>query len=165
MQLEGWKVTVVPESLVWHVGGGTLPATSPFKLFLNYRNNLFMLEKNLARTYALRYFKKGMKPERAASKALKKASHKIFFRMCLDGMSALVYLVTGQKECFKAVWKAHGEFTEMHAGPTRNDITGYLKTYGEKASVTGIYGKWIVLSSLLKKEKVFGSIREKDFIK
>ncbi len=165
MQLEGWKVTVVPESLVWHVGGGTLPATSPFKLFLNYRNNLFMLEKNLARTYALRYFKKGMKPERAASKALKKASHKIFFRMCLDGMSALVYLVTGQKDCFKAVWKAHGEFTEMHAGPTRNDITGYLKTYGEKASVTGIYGKWIVLSSLLKKEKVFGSIREKDFIK
>ena len=165
MQLEGWKVTVVPDSIVWHVGGGTLPATSPFKLFLNYRNNLFMLEKNLAKTYALRYFKKGFKPERAASKGLKKASHKIFFRMCLDGMAAFVYLVTGQKESFKAVWKAHNEFTEMHAGPTRNDITGYLKSHGEKASVTGIYGKWIILSSMLKKEKVFESIMEKDFIK
>ena len=165
MQLEGWKVTVVPESLVWHVGGGTLPATSPFKLFLNYRNNLFMLEKNLAKTYALRYFKGGMKPEQAASKGLKKASHKLFFRMCLDWMSALVYLVTGQKECFKAVWRAHNEFTETHTGQTRSEIIGYLKSYGTKASVTGIYGKWTILSSMLKGEKVFESIKDKDFIK
>ena len=34
MQLEGFKVTVVPESVVYHLGGGTLPASSPFKLFL-----------------------------------------------------------------------------------------------------------------------------------
>ena len=66
MQLEGWKVTVVPESVVYHVGGGTLPASSPFKLFLNYRNNLMMLEKNLAKTYALKYYKKGRKADRAA---------------------------------------------------------------------------------------------------
>ena len=39
MQLEGWKVTVVPSSTVYHVGGGTLPATSPFKLFLNYQQS------------------------------------------------------------------------------------------------------------------------------
>ena len=165
MQLEGWKVTVIPESVVWHVGGGTLPATSPFKLFLNYRNNLFMLEKNLAKTYALRYFKEGVRPERAASKGLKRASHKLFVRMCLDKMSAIVYLVTGQKECFKSVWRAHEEFVETHAGPTRSEIIGYLKSNGEKASVTGIYGKGIILSSMLKKGKVFESIQEKDFIK
>ena len=165
MQLEGWKVTVVPESLVWHLGGGTLPATSPFKLFLNYRNNLMMLEKNLTKTYALRFYKKGLKMENAASKALKKASHKLFFRICLDWMSALVYLVSGQKECFKAVWTAHNEFTESHAGYTRSEIIGYLKSFGDKAIVTGIYGKWIILASMLKGERVFESIKEKDFIK
>ena len=165
MQLEGWKVTVVPESIVWHLGGGTLPATSPFKLFLNFRNNLMMLEKNLAKTYALSYYQKGASLERAASKGLKKASHKLFFRMCLDWMSSLVYLVTGQKECFKAVWRAHNEFTEMHAGATRKDIIHYLKAFGDKASVTGMYKKWIILTSMLKGDKVFESIREKDFIK
>ena len=42
MQLQGYKVSVVPESVVYHVGGGTLPATSPFKLYLNFRNNILM---------------------------------------------------------------------------------------------------------------------------
>ncbi|MBO4756073.1 MAG: glycosyltransferase family 2 protein, partial [Bacteroidales bacterium] len=39
MQLAGWKVTLVPESYVYHIGGGTLPNESPFKLRLNFRNN------------------------------------------------------------------------------------------------------------------------------
>ncbi len=60
MQLHGYKVTVVPESVVYHVGGGTLPASSPFKLKLNYRNNLLMLEKNLAKTFALMEYRKEM---------------------------------------------------------------------------------------------------------
>ncbi len=51
----GWRVNVVPRSLVYHVGGGTLPQDSPQKLFLNYRNNLLMLENNLPYTLALEY--------------------------------------------------------------------------------------------------------------
>ncbi|MCQ2115943.1 MAG: glycosyltransferase family 2 protein [Bacteroidales bacterium] len=50
---EGWRINVVPRSVVYHVGGGTLPQDSPFKLFLNYRNNLLMLENNLPYTFAL----------------------------------------------------------------------------------------------------------------
>lgn len=161
MQLEGWKVTVVPESVVYHVGGGTLPASSPFKLFLNYRNNLMMLEKNVAKTYALSYYKKGFSADRAASKGLKKASHKIFIRMTMDWMSALVYLATGKKDSFKAVWKAHNEFTEMHAGPKRNDLAAYLNKYGKKASVNGIYRKWIVLQAFLHGSDIFSHIPEK----
>ena len=53
VRLSGYKVNVVPRSLVWHVGGGTLPQDSPRKLFLNYRNNLLMLRNNLAFTIAL----------------------------------------------------------------------------------------------------------------
>ena len=165
MQLEGWKVTVVPESVIYHVGGGTLPASSPFKLFLNYRNNLLMLEKNLARTFALASYRKGISAERAASKGLKKASHRLAARMALDWLSAMVYLITGQKESFKAVWRAHQEFYEMRTGTDRTSIRDYLLAKGEKASVTGIYRKWIILASALKGKAIFGSIREKDFYK
>lgn len=55
-RLAGWRVNVVPRSLVYHVGGGTLPQDSPRKLFLNYRNNLLMLRNNLAKTYAMDEF-------------------------------------------------------------------------------------------------------------
>ena len=44
----GYRVNVVPRSIVYHVGGGTLPQNSPFKLKLNYRNNLLMMQNNLA---------------------------------------------------------------------------------------------------------------------
>ena len=43
----GFKIMVNPNSIVYHVGGGTLNSSSPFKTYLNFRNNLFMLFKNL----------------------------------------------------------------------------------------------------------------------
>jgi hypothetical protein len=109
----------------------------------------------------LSYCKKGFSADRAASKGLKKASHKIFIRTTMDGMSALVYLATGKKDSFKAVWKAHNEFTEMHAGPKRNDLAAYLNKYGKKASVNGIYRKWIVLQAFLHGRDIFSHIPEK----
>ena len=44
---KGYKIMVQPKSVVFHVGGGTLNPDSPFKTHLNFRNNLFMLFKNL----------------------------------------------------------------------------------------------------------------------
>ncbi len=116
MQLEGWKVTVVPQSVVYHVGGGTLPATSPFKLFLNYRNNLLMLENNLAKTFALAEYRKGKPFKNAASRGIRKAKTRIFMRKCLDGLSACVYLATFRLDCFKAVCKSHREYRAMTKG-------------------------------------------------
>lgn len=55
-RLLGYKVSVVPRSVVYHIGGGSLPNNSPFKLYLNYRNNLLMLRKNLPQMLALDYF-------------------------------------------------------------------------------------------------------------
>ena len=43
----GWKLYAVPLSVVYHAGGGALPYNSPMKTFLNFRNNLFLLYKNL----------------------------------------------------------------------------------------------------------------------
>lgn len=44
---KGFRIMVEPKSIVYHVGGGTLDAGSPFKTHLNFRNNLSMLFKNL----------------------------------------------------------------------------------------------------------------------
>ena len=165
MQLEGWKVTVVPSSTVYHVGGGTLPATSPFKLFLNYRNNLLMLDKNLAKTYALGFLHKGMEPGQAAVKGLRKAGCRIWFRMVLDMLSAAVYLLTLKTDCFKAVLKAHKEYRNLKGILSPVQTQEYLECFGCTCEVKGIYRKWIVLQSVLKGQRVFGTVREEDFHK
>ena len=165
MQLEGWKVTVVPSSTVWHVGGGTLPATSSFKLFLNYRNNLLMLENNLSKTFALGLYHKGLSAGKAAVKGFRMARRRILFRRLLDRVSGLVYLVTLKGECFKAVLKAHKEYRCMKQTPTKAQIRQYLEIYGTSSEVTGIYRKWIILTSMLKGQKVFECIRKEDFYK
>ncbi|MDE6654903.1 MAG: glycosyltransferase family 2 protein, partial [Muribaculaceae bacterium] len=47
IQLAGYDIAVVPKSVVYHLGGGSLPASNPKKTYLNFRNNLLMLHKNL----------------------------------------------------------------------------------------------------------------------
>ena len=165
MQLEGYKVTVIPQSVVYHVGGGTLPASSPFKLFLNYRNNLMMLENNLAKTFALQLLGKGQDLAKAAARGYAKAKRRIAARRCLDWISAAVYLLTLKKDCFDAVQKAHREYQKMRISPTVQDILAYLKEYGKCASVKGIYRKWIILEAMLKGSKIFQSIEQEGFYK
>ena len=52
MQLGGWRIAVEPKAVVYHLGGGTLPA-SPMKIYLNHRNNLAMLYKCASRLQRL----------------------------------------------------------------------------------------------------------------
>ena len=85
----GFKIMYYPDSEVFHLGGGALPNGSPRKLYLNYRNNLLMLFKNLSGS---------------------KLIFVLFFRMVLDGMSAMVYLLKFQFSNFFAVLKAHLSF-------------------------------------------------------
>ena len=91
-KLLGYQVWCVPESKVYHVGGGTLPNDSPRKLYLNYRNNLLMLYKNL--------------PEKICR-------GRILARKCLDLASALVYFFTGRWKSFAAVLRAHRDYARM----------------------------------------------------
>ena len=165
MQLEGWKVTVVPDSVVYHVGGGTLPAESPFKVLLNFRNNLLMLEKNLAKTYALQLYKKGYTAEKAARKGLRKANLRIFLRRDLDGVACVAYMIRGKWKLAESVEQANAEYLKLRQPLKRADITAYLHTFGRKAKVRGLYGKSIVIRSLIKGKNIFNSINEQDFIK
>lgn len=82
----GYRVSYIPQSAVYHVGGGTLSYSSPFKTFLNFRNNLWLLYKNL--------------PD-------DKLKSLLFKRRALDGMAAVFFLLKGQFRSTAAVWKAH----------------------------------------------------------
>ena len=127
MQLRGWKVTVVPSSAVYHIGGGTLRNESPFKLFLNFRNNLLLLENNLPSTLRSR----------------RKARLRIWARICLDGLSALVYLCKGQGSFFMAVVRAHRDYRKLRR-------PGELLPDAPRPD--GLYPGWIVPIGLFGKK-------------
>ena len=159
LQLEGKSITVVPESVVYHVGGGTLPNDSPWKLKLNYRNNLLMLGNNLAKTYSLSFSKK-LPAGKAAAKACRKASMTISLRKCLDWCSAAVYLLTGKIQYFKSVVEAHREFNKLRNGTEVADIQEYLSSHqGIKAP--SLFPRWIVPLAMVKGNRIFVFIRER----
>jgi GT2 family glycosyltransferase len=87
--LGGYKLFYLPRSVVYHVGGGALPYNSPFKTYLNFRNNLFLLYKNLPAS---------------------KLHSTLFKRKLLDGLSALFFLFSGRFRNIGAIWKAHMDY-------------------------------------------------------
>jgi GT2 family glycosyltransferase len=165
IQLEGYSVCVVPQSVVYHVGGGTLPSTSPFKLFLNYRNNLLMLNNNLAQTFALEEYHKGKKPKRAAVKGYRRARRRIRIRKFLDWLSACVYLMTFRSDCFESVVKAHKEVKAKSRTMNIQDIMLYLQNCDVSTTVNGFYSKWIIPQSFIRGEGIFRHIKDQDFYK
>lgn len=89
LQLLNYKVMVCPKSIVYHMGGATLSNASPRKTFLNFRNNLLMLHKNLH-------------PSEKDSV--------IFKRKLLDGLAACFFILQGKLNHIPQVWKAHKAF-------------------------------------------------------
>ncbi|MES3018925.1 MAG: glycosyltransferase family 2 protein [Bacteroidota bacterium] len=86
---KGYKVMYCPDSVVYHVGGGTLNAENPFKTYLNFRNNLIMIQKNLP---------------------FLQASLILFTRFWLDLVSLLKFIADGKTKDARAVSKAHVSF-------------------------------------------------------
>lgn len=165
IQLAGYRVRVVPESVVYHIGGGTLPQNSPRKLKLNYRNNLLMMENNLARTYGLGELHRRRREGRSididhiAAKAVRKASGKIFLRMAIDGLSGAAYLLMLKWDYFKAVIEAHREFRALSRRPDAASVAAWLAGSGD-ACVRGIYDKWMIPRALILRDRIFSSVRD-----
>ena len=136
LQLEGYTVTVVPQSVVYHIGGGTLPNDSPKKLQLNYRNNLLLLENNLAKSFRVQGY--------SVEGALGKARRRILVRMLLDGFSAINYLTTKKWESYKAVVRAHAEYWKLRKKTTPDEVASQQKM----ATIHGWYPKWMVPRAL-----------------
>ena len=129
----GLKLFVIPESQVYHVGGGTLPNESAAKLFLNFRNNLFLLYKNL--------------PEG-------KLISTIFIRLILDGVAAAKYLVSGKFTFIAAIFRAHMSFF----GSLKSLNIKRLTTMKQSSSETRFYPKSIVFQFYLRGKKKFSDL-------
>jgi len=124
----GYKVIYCPDSVIYHYGGGTLNKVSPYKTFLNFRNNLLLLYKNL--------------PKKELNKVLRK-------RKYLDLLAAIVFRITSSKSEYEAVMKARKEFKKIKNNFTnkRNEaITDYP---------CGVYRKSLVLSSKIRHKNLF----------
>lgn len=92
LRSRGRGIVCVPQSVAYHLGGGTLPQGNPRKTFLNFRNNLLLLYKNL--------------PQERLHKVMR-------IRFWLDALASIQFLLTLQWGSFLAVWKARKAFRQM----------------------------------------------------
>jgi GT2 family glycosyltransferase len=125
----GYKIFACPQAVVYHVGGGTLPQGNTRKTFLNFRNNLIMLSKNLNPAEALQ---------------------KIALRLLLDQVTAWKGLLSGDKGYFFAIQKAQLAFFRY-----RNNRDNLITKRSELTHLPGVYAKSIVWAYFIKKKKTF----------
>ncbi|MCR5819498.1 MAG: glycosyltransferase family 2 protein [Bacteroidaceae bacterium] len=92
LKARGQRIVCVPQSAVYHVGGGTLPKENPQKTFLNFRNNLLLLYKNL--------------PENQLGSVMR-------WRRWLDALASFSFLAKGEWKSFCAVWKGRRAYYHM----------------------------------------------------
>ncbi len=89
MKNHGFQVWVNPTSQVYHIGGGTLEAHSPRKVFLNFRNNLVLIAKNMPVGQAIRV---------------------LIIRLFLDGLAGVKFVIDGKPSSAFMIIKAHWTF-------------------------------------------------------
>jgi GT2 family glycosyltransferase len=133
--LTGYRVCFIPESLVYHVGGGALPYDSPFKTYLNFRNNLFLLYKNL--------------PD-------KKLHYVLFIRKLLDGVAAVSFLLSGRLSNIKSLWNAHIDYYRSIKSLKEKRET--VKRLSVKQSANFILNKSIVFEFYIKGKRTFNEL-------
>lgn len=133
LQLAGYNIYVCPQSVVYHVGGGTLPKGNERKVFLNFRNNLIMLAKNLS---------------------LPSALWKIPFRIFLDIISAWKTLFSGQGIYFIAIVEAHFGFLKWILFKKKQSVFPKNK----KGKLHGWLMKSIVWEHFVNGKKTFTQI-------
>jgi len=132
----GYKVCCCPQSKVYHIGGGTLPKNSPRKTYLNFRNNLSLLVKNLPQ---------------------KRVKRTILYRILLDWVAAFKFLFEGCGKDFCMVFKAHWDFYK------RLSSLRLKRKENTHQMVSCIYRRNIVFDNILLGKKKFSELREKDF--
>ena len=112
LRIRGYEVYCIPDSRVYHLGGGTLPQGSPMKTYLNFRNNLTMLYKCLPQ---------------------EELRHVMRWRWLLDYVAAWQTLIAGRSlDTFLAIYRARHDFRRW-----RNDFEADRKAIqaGRKTNV------------------------------
>lgn len=131
----GYEIHFCPTSVVKHLGGGALPQDSPFKVYLNHRNNLRMLYKNLT-------------PD--------KLFLTLLTRLFLDGLSAIIYLATFKFRYFWAVPRAHFSFYK-NLKTDRKKRHAFMKKYPLKTPKEVFAGS-IVWNYFIRNKKRFSQL-------
>lgn len=108
--LAGKRIVAVPDSRVYHLGGGSLPASNPRKTYLNFRNNLLLLHKNL--------------PDSTRKR-------KLFKRRLLDAIAWTKFVVSFSWGNAAAVIRAHRDFKKMRGQYTLHPKTDLLEVRPE----------------------------------
>jgi GT2 family glycosyltransferase len=130
----GYKVMYCGQSMIYHVGGGTLNVESPFKTYLNFRNNHYLIKKNI-------------KPLRA--------NFLIPFRFCLDFLAIIKFLADGKFRNAAAVSKAHRHVIKAFY----NNTVKYNRDISKTPNLVGMYNKSIVIDYFLLGNKKFKNLR------
>ena len=127
IHLAGYRIAVVPQSTVYHLGGASLDAANPRKTYLNFRNNLLMLHKNLP---------------------CKEGKKTLFVRRLYDTLAFVRFALLGQFSHARAILRAHNDFRQMRKRYTEFPNTDLLKTFPES-------GRNITIDYFLKGKKRF----------
>jgi GT2 family glycosyltransferase len=135
LQLAGFRVFYCAASVVYHVGGGTLKKENPNKTYLNFRNNLMMLEKNLPKKGRLLFMWK---------------------RLVLNDIAALQFLLTGHYLNFWAVHRAKFFYIKRKLQKKFVHTSGALPL----KQLKGVVSRSIVYNYFVKKKKTYGEIAD-----
>lgn len=136
LNARGRVLRCIPQSVVYHVGGATLNQESPRKTFLNFRNNLLMLYKNLPDSVFLPVYK---------------------VRWILDRVAALKFFLTGNKANAKAVLNAYDEFAVIKANYDSVREDNMTKTTQDVIPTQFPYS--ILTAYYLKAKKTYSSLK------
>jgi GT2 family glycosyltransferase len=140
IKLSGQKFMVAPSSTVFHVGGGTLPYSSPRKTYLNFRNSLFMIIKN---------HKGWLAP-------------KLFWRLCIDGVGGFRFLMKGEFNQLSAVLKAHmSVYRNLNKFLRKRRV---IQKDTENANLTGLFTGNILWNFYIKGVKHFTDLNQRLFL-
>jgi GT2 family glycosyltransferase len=135
LKAAGYKIMYCPDSVVYHIGGGTLPKSSSRKTYLNFRNNFTLLYKNLPSSKLFPVF---------------------FVRLLLDGVAGLKFLLTGGFKDMYAVTRAHVAFYRRMPSNRRKRRALHQK------DVSCIYQGNLVWVHYLKGVKRFSELNYKE---
>lgn len=136
LRSRGRKLVCIPQSVVYHVGAATLKKDNPHKTFLNFRNNLLMLYKNL--------------PEKELKCVLR-------VRSVLDMIAALVFFLKKEKENARAVFRARQEFKKIQYSFAASRIENMMKSTDE--SIPERIPSSILLKYYLFNRKYFSQLK------
>lgn len=134
----GYKVMYCPQSIVYHVGGGTLNAESPFKTYLNFRNNLLLLKNNLPFWNA--FFVIGI-------------------RFWMDLLALVKFLADGKSKNAWAISKAHQNFVRKLFTTKRNSSRPKIIKF-KQGALSGIYSRSIVWDFFAGKKRKFTDLEQ-----